>query len=532
MGEKKVYLVIHGHFYQPPRENPWLGIIEKQDSAYPFHDWNEKIYYECYRPNTISRILDEKLFIEDLVNNFEYYSFNFGPTLINWIKEKHPHCYKRIIEADRVSQAKNNGHGNALAQVYNHVIMPLAEKEDQLIQIKWGIEDFRFHFHREPEGMWLAETAINYEVVDSLIECGIRFTILSPYQALKVRKIGTEKWETVSGGRIDTTKSYRIFSKKHRGKYLDVFFYDPDLSKEMAFNGLLKSAENLKRAFVGKIDRKKENQLINVAVDGETFGHHKPFADMCLAYFFKKESDIFTITNYANYLEMFPPEYEVELYLGEDGKGSSWSCAHGVGRWERNCGCKVNMNYPGDQKWRKNLRKCMNELRNKIDEIFKEKIMKYTPYKPLDVLEYYIQVKLYEDRDSFIETYFHQHITNEDKTKIFSLLEARYFAHLMFTSCGWFFDDIGGLEPIQNLKYAIRAIELVNPFTDENLLDIVVKNLYDTHSLILNISGIDIIRKILLPSRLSYVSIVSSFILNYHFLELNFCNFVCLNVLR
>ena len=184
------YVCIHGHFYQPPRENPWLEEVELQDSAYPYHDWNERITEECYRPNMASRILGPDRKIIDIVNNYSKISFDFGPTLLSWLERHAPDVYQGVIDADKKSQERFSGHGAAIAQAYNHIIMPLANSRDKRTQIAWGIYDFEHRFGRKPEGMWLPETAVDLETLDILAEYGIKFTILSPHQAKRVRSIG------------------------------------------------------------------------------------------------------------------------------------------------------------------------------------------------------------------------------------------------------------------------------------------------------------------------------------------------------
>ena len=323
------YLTIHGHFYQPPRENPYLEKIETQESAFPYHDWNTRINDECYRPNTCSRILTGEGRIQDIVNNYEYMSFNFGPTLLNWLAQNDQETYHKIIEADRLSCARNNGHGNAIAQVYSHIIMPLASYRDKVTQIRWGIDDFRRHFGREPEGMWLAETAINQETVHALIENGIKFTVLSPFQAEKTRLFFSNTWQNVEDGSIDPSQPYRIFLNDDPTRHLDVFFYDAPISTAVSFEHLLRDAnEFAKRLSLAAMPKEGRPTLIHIATDGESYGHHEPFGDMCLAYFFKRlaEEYHFRLINYGYFLELYSPVSEVVLKRGLSGEGTAWSC--------------------------------------------------------------------------------------------------------------------------------------------------------------------------------------------------------------
>ncbi|MCY7320948.1 MAG: glycoside hydrolase, partial [Phormidesmis sp. CAN_BIN36] len=342
-----VYITVHGHFYQPPRENPYLDAIERQPSAAPFHNWNERIHHECYRPNAFARVLNDHGDIVKIVNNFEYLSFNIGPTLMSWIERYDLEVYQRILDADRKSCDRLNGHGNAIAQAYNHMILPLANQRDKQTQIRWGKADFRSHFGRDPEGMWLAETAVDEATVTALIAEGIQFIILAPSQAQRCRPLDEPNlpWNEVGGGQIDTTRPYRCFLKKGYDRtsdpcnlesdpasYLDIFFYDGPISRDMGFDSALSSSHNL-ASRLGQAVRgdHRPAQLIAVATDGETFGHHKAGTEKCLAYAFDQEFPHrgWTVTNFAHYLSLTPPTWEVELK-----PVTAWSCAHGVDRWQ------------------------------------------------------------------------------------------------------------------------------------------------------------------------------------------------------
>ena len=404
--KNKVFLTIHGHFYQPPRENPWLEAIEQQDSAMPFHDWNERINSECYNPNSVSKIVDSKNQILDVVNNYEYISYNFGPTLLSWMEEFAPLAYERIIRADVTSRKLHSGHGNAIAQVYNHMIMPLANERDKQTQVKWGIKDFEYRFGRKPEGIWLAETAVDDDTLRVLVENDIKFTILSPYQAQKIRKEGEKTWQDVSWGNIDPARSYRYYIKSAPGKYIDLFFYDGAISRSVAFDELLKDGVKfVNRLKDGVSTSRNYNQLVHIATDGESYGHHTKFGDMALAYALKiKVKDAgFTITNYAEYLEKYRSDWEVEIK-----PVSSWSCSHGVGRWSEDCGCSTG-GHPGwNQKWRKPLRQALDYLRDEMITLCQKQAKKYFK-NPHEARDNYISVIL--DRSdisvkNFQEEYF------------------------------------------------------------------------------------------------------------------------------
>lgn len=470
MSNNEVFLTIHGHFYQPPRENPWLEAIELQDSALPCHDWNERINKECYNPNSVSKIVDSRNRILDVVNNYEHMSFNFGPTLLSWMEHFAPLTYERIIKADIQSIAEHNGHGNAMAQVYNHIIMPLANENDKITQVKWGIKDFEYRFGRKPEGMWLAETAVDDDTLRILEENGIKFTVLSPYQADKFKQEGDKDWTDVSWGNIDPARSYRYYIKSAPGKFIDLFFYDGAISRSVAFDELLKDGNKfIRRLKEGVSDCRNFPQLINIATDGESYGHHTKFGDMALAYVLKikAKDEGFTITNYAEYLDKYRSNCEVEIK-----QASSWSCFHGVGRWKEDCGCSTG-GHPGwNQKWRKPLREALDYLRDELVKIFEKEGPKYFNGNVWDVRNNYIEVIL--DRNEmnvkkFQHTNFKPDLSDEDKVKAMELLEIQRQALLMYTSCGWFFSEISGIETVQLMKYAARAMQLAEEFTDKNL---------------------------------------------------------------
>lgn len=469
MSQQEVYLTIHGHFYQPPRENPWLESIELQDSASPFHDWNERINSECYNPNSVSKIVDNRNKILDVVNNYTSMNFNFGPTLLSWMEEHAPLAYERVVKADIESVEEHEGHGNAIAQVYNHMIMPLANEKDKQTQVIWGIKDFETRFGRKPEGMWLAETAVDDESLRILVENDISYTILSPYQALKFKKITDKDWTDVSWGNIDPARAYRYYIKSAPGKFIDLFFYDGAISKSVAFDEILKDGNKfIRRLKEGISENRDFPQLVNIATDGESYGHHTKFGDMALSYVLKvrAKEEGFKIVNYAQYLEKHPPEMEVDIK-----QASSWSCFHGVGRWKEDCGCSTG-GHPGwNQKWRKPLRNALDYLRDELITIFESEGKKYFK-KPWDTRNNYIEVIL--DRSEltikkFQKDNFIKDLSEEQKVRAMELLEMQRQAMLMYTSCGWFFSEISGIETTQIMKYAARAMQLANIFSQKDL---------------------------------------------------------------
>lgn len=466
---KEVFLTIHGHFYQPPRENPWLESIELQDSASPYHDWNERINNECYSPNSVAKIVDNRNKILDVVNNYKFISFNFGPTLLSWMEEYAPLAYKRVIKADIESVGEHDGHGNAIAQVYNHMIMPLANERDKQTQVIWGIKDFETRFGRKPESMWLAETAVDDETLRVLAENGIKYTILSPYQALKVRKTGDKDWTDVSWGNIDPARAYRYYIKSSPDKYIDLFFYDGAISKSVAFDEILKDGNKfIRRLKEGVSDGRSYCQLVNIATDGESYGHHTKFGDMALCYVLRirAKEEGFKIVNYAQYLEKCPSEWEVDIK-----QASSWSCFHGVGRWKEDCGCSTG-GHPGwNQKWRKPLRGALDYLRDELIIIFEKESKQYLK-DMWEARDNYINVILDRSELSvkkFQKENFISNLSEEQKVKAMELLEMQRQAMLMYTSCGWFFSEVSGIETTQIMKYAARAMQLAQSFSKKDL---------------------------------------------------------------
>ncbi|NJK76829.1 MAG: DUF3536 domain-containing protein [Microcoleus sp. SU_5_6] len=502
-----VCVTVHGHFYQPPRENPYLDAIERQASAEPSHDWNERINRECYRPNAFARIMNDRGEVVGIANNYEYLSFNIGPTLMSWLERYDSEVYQRILEADRKSCQRLNGHGNAIAQVYNHIIMPLANERDKYTQIRWGIADFRSRFNRDPEGMWLAETAVDYATLEVLVAEGIRFIILAPSQAERCRPLiahnqagettENEEWHEVGGGQIDPTRPYRCYLKPEKRlmasnqlsplstdhfsrhpsynsqapapntPYIDIFFYDGPISRDMGFNDVLSSSHHL-AGRLGQAVRgdRRSAQLISVATDGETFGHHKGGTEKCLAYAFTEEFPRrgWTVTNFAHYLSQNPSEWEVELK-----PVTAWSCSHGVDRWQEDCGCGGGGGW--HQKWRRPLRDSLNWLRDRLIPIYEEAGRKLfrDPWLARDEYIDVIRDRSTANVDSFLSKHQLRELDATDRVDALRLLEMQRHALLMFTSCGWFFEEISRPEGVQILRYAARALELAGEVTGVQL---------------------------------------------------------------
>ena len=461
------FVCIHGHFYQPPRENPWLGVVELQDSAHPFHDWNERINAECYGPNTASRILNHENKIIDIVNNYASISFNFGPTLLTWLEKSDPAVYNAILKADKESQKRFSGHGSAIAQVYNHIIMPLADRRDKETQIIWGLRDFEARFGRKSEGMWLAETAVDIETLEILAEHQVKFTILAPNQAKRIRKIGTKQWKDVGQSKIEPKRPYLCHLPS--GKKIVLFFYDGPISQELAFGPLLKNGEWLANKLLGAFVEKGDPvQLVHISTDGETYGHHHRYGDMALAYclYHIYKNNLAQITIYGEFLGKHPPTFEVEIF-----ENSSWSCAHGVERWKSDCGCSSGLNQGWNQKWRAPLREALDSLRSSLRQVYEQEMAKLAK-DPWQARNDYINVVLdrsYPNMEQFFGRHANHFLSMAENTRMLKLLQMQKYAMFMYTSCGWFFDELSGIETVQIMLYASQAIQLAREVTGVDL---------------------------------------------------------------
>ncbi|MBI4512526.1 MAG: DUF3536 domain-containing protein [Gemmatimonadetes bacterium] len=452
------YVCIHGHFYQPPRETPWLEAIELQDSAYPYHDWNERITAECYEPNAASRILDAERRIVQIANNYAKISFDVGPTLLHWMEAKAPEVYRAILDADRESRERFSGHGSALAQVYNHMIMPLANPRDRRTQVAWGIRDFEHHFGRAPEGMWLPETAVELETLDILAEFGIQFTILAPHQARRVRRIGARTWQDVTEATLDPTMPYQV--RLPSGRALGLFFYDGAIARAVAFEGLLSSGEHFAARLLGAFSNARSwPQLVHIATDGETYGHHHRHGDMALAYALHhiESNALARLTNYGEHLEHHAPTHEVEI-----AENTSWSCAHGVERWRSDCGCRTGGEPGWNQAWRAPLRQALDWLRDTLAPLYEQRARELLrdAWAARDDYVRVILDRSSESVDRLLEAHAARPLSEPETTTALRLLELQRHAMLMYTSCGWFFNELSGIETVQVLQYAGRAVQL------------------------------------------------------------------------
>ncbi len=457
MAPIKRFVCIHGHFYQPPRENPWLETVETQDSAAPYHDWNERICAECYATNGAARMVNHKNQITRIVNNYAGISFNIGPTLLSWVKENAPRTYRMILDGERRSRKNFKGHSSAMAQVYNHVIMPLANRRDKITQIRWGIADYQSHYGIAPEGMWLSETAADTESLELLAQHGIKFTVLAPHQCKRIRSLKNgDDWIDTPSANVDTTRPYLI--RFDSGVSMAIFFYDGPSSRAIAFEGLLNSGDNLAARLKVGFSDSAQPQLVHVATDGESYGHHHKHGEMALAYALRllEQDKVVKLTNYGSYLSQFPPEYECQIV-----DETSWSCVHGVERWRSDCGC--NGGHAGwNQAWRAPLRKALDDLRDALGPLTEQEGAKL--FKDAWVArDAYIEVVLDrspETVDHFLLEQQHHRLNEAERVRALELMEMQRHAQLMYTSCGWFFDDIAGIETVQIIAYAARVLQL------------------------------------------------------------------------
>ena len=457
MSEKSAkWVCIHGHFYQPPRENPWLEAIEPQPSAHPYRDWNERITAECYRPNTAARVVDGQGQIIQIVDNYARMSFNVGPTLMSWLERHAPDVHESLIGADRASRQRFGGHGSAMAQAYNHMIMPLASPRDRATQVKWGIADFKRRFHRAPEGMWLPECAVDTASLETLAAEGISFTVLAPHQAKAWRPPGGE-WRTTP---VDPGRVYKC--RLPSGNSIDLFFYDGATAQAVAFERLLSDGHQIISRMTGRGPVEGDGPtLCHIATDGETYGHHHRYGDMALAWALSQVEDGWNgtrLTNYAEFRTKFPATWEVQLL-----ENSSWSCIHGIERWRNDCGCNSGGKPGWNQKWRRPLRDAFDWLREQSSGAL-ESVGSVLFKDPWAARDAYVDVLLdgRMAREQFLETHGSHTLSSDERVRALSLMEMARHEMLMYTSCGWFFDDLSGIETVQCMQYAARVAELMH----------------------------------------------------------------------
>ena len=506
-------IIIHGHFYQPPRENPYTGIVPFQSGAKPYSDWNEAIYTTCYRPNAVSRYLSSDGRIENIYNNYASMSSNMGQTLLDWIEQNHPVFLKRLKRADEQS-TRRFGHSSLMAQGFNHTIMPLDNMHTKRIQTVWAIESYRARFGHDPEGFWLAECAIDAETVDVLAENGIKFVILAPWQGIAI------DGKSLNGKPMPCDRPFIIEGNK--GGRISAFFYNGEFASGVSFGHYLRNADDMFEKLQDLRKRMKNPSLISWATDGEIYGHHEPFGDMGLAALVKKieESKDFELDNFASYLEKHPATEVAALNTGDDGRGSSWSCAHGVGRWMRNCGCHTGGDDSWNQNWRGPLRKAFNNLedgvREALDSKVREILGKDRDYKDL-TLSYKAVVAHTKTVEAFVSelrTDEGKALSDKQRTTIASLLEAFRATMFTYTSCGWFFNDLSGIEPRQNMAYGVYAARLVDRCCKTRLNEKLLQDLSEAESNIESEgNGADLAKRDL-PDRMSHIKACSYFAMN------------------
>jgi alpha-amylase/alpha-mannosidase (GH57 family) len=502
------YICIHGHFYQPPRENAWLEDVELQDSAYPYHDWNERITAECYAPNTASRIVDAQIKIIDIMNNYSKISFDAGPTLLSWMERHQPGVYQAIIEADQLSRQNYSGHGSALAQVYNHMIMPLANRRDKETQVYWGIRDFSRRFGREPEGMWLPETAVDNETLEVLAEQNIQFTILAPSQAKRTRPLAKEARWTEAAGSVDPTKPYLCLLPS--GRSVTVFFYDGPISHDIAFGGLLNNGEAFAKRLLGGFSGGVEDpQLVHVATDGESYGHHHKYGEMALSYCLHsiESTSAARLTNYGEYLAKHPAQDQVEIV-----ENSSWSCIHGVDRWREHCGCATRSHLGWTQAWRKPLREACDGLRDRLLPLYEQEASKYLN-DPWLARNEYIQVihdRSLENVKNFLNRHARRELSPEEKVRVLKLLDIQRNGLLMYTSCGWFFSEISDIETTQVLQYTSKAIQYAEEVFGISLEEEFLKKLAEAPSYVYD-NGRNVYDLFVKPARVDLLRVAAHY---------------------
>lgn len=473
----EIDLVVHGHFYQPPREDPWTGEVPQEFGAAPFHDWNERIAFECYRAFGAARITSREGIVA-CVNDFANSSFDLGPTLGSWLDAHEPWVVRRVIEGDRRSLA-DRGHGNALAHPYFHAILPLADPLDRATLVRWGLAEFRQRFGRDPEGFWLPETAVDHATLGDLIDHGLGFVVLAPGQAARVRPLSASSstsssaaddpggWLRVAGDvALDASRPFRYRHRDGSGRGIDVFFYDGGLAQAMAFGGALRSTDALVSEIAAAATRAPHG-LVSVAVDGETFGHHARFGERVLAHALREALPRLgvRVTNFAAARRAHPPTHEVDIWLGEDGRGSSWSCAHGVGRWVRDCGCRQRAD--SNQAWRGALRSALDALRERGRAAYLD-VTSDLLDDPWGARDLYSEVLLGGSFSRFVIDNAVPDLSADERRRVAEGLALQRDLLAMYTSCGWFFDDVSGLETALVLRWAGRALDRIERLTGDS----------------------------------------------------------------
>jgi hypothetical protein len=460
-----IALVVHGHFYQPPRENPWTDEVPREPSAAPFPNWNARIHAECYRANAYARIYESKNVIGSIVNNYASLSFDLGPTLARWIERHDNHVMRRMREGDAAQQDRLSA-GGAMAQVWAHPITPLLSEHDLRTQILWGAYDFQRRFGYQAAGMWLPETAANAASLAALIDAGVKYTILAPEQVEAVRPPDGE-WEEVSTETVDTGRAYYFLHPDGSGRSIAIGIFDGPLSRDLAFGHATRDAASFLEAMRRSGERSKvDKPLVLAASDGELYGHHKKFADLALAYAVSVSApaEAIEVTNLGAYLAKHPPTWELRLRLGPDGRGTSWSCAHGIGRWMRDCGCRMHTLKGSSQAWRGPLRKALDLLRDRSRTFFEE-VTADLFADPWEARNAYgvVADEPPEARKQKLRSIGRPGLRNDrgkQSSQALLTMEMQRSLLLMYASCAWFYDDIAGPEAAIALRRAAHAMDL------------------------------------------------------------------------
>ena len=446
---------IHGHYYQPPREHPWLGVVEPEPSAAPDANWNVRILRECYAPNASARLLDGRGRLRGVASNYAWTSFNVGPTLDAWLAGHAPGLVDRLVAADRESRERT-GHGNAWAQAYNHPILPLCTPRDVRTQVRWGVRTFERRYGRKPDGMWLPEMAVDVATLEALAAEGITLTMLSPHQARRVRSLGAgTPWTDVTADTLDVRRLYRCMLPS--GGWIDVVFRDDEISRGLAFGELLRDGGLLADRLRSRLAEPDGDVMVTAATDGETFGHHHRFGEMAVAYAIDRlrERDGVTVTNPAAFRAAAPPRQEVDIV-----ERSSWSCAHGIERWRDDCGCRVGGPPEWTQAWRRGLRVAIDWLRDELARVYETEGGRWLR-DPWGARDRYIDaIVAPEQAAALVAPELRPGATDGDRVQARRALEMARHALIMQTSCGWFFDDVAGVEATLVMRQAGRAIDL------------------------------------------------------------------------
>jgi hypothetical protein len=450
----QLHFCVHGHFYQPPRVDPFTGQIPEEFGANPYSNWTEKIFHECYQPNTTS-------------GNFQKISFNIGATLFEWLDQYQPETARAITEQEAMV-FQRIGVSNAMAQPYFHFIMPLASARDKATMIRWGIRDYEAHFGHPPQGMWLPETAVDLASLEALVDHGITFTILAPWQA--------------KDPALDTTKPWNV--KLPNGKEIVVFFYNTFLSGEISFNpGATENADGFVQNWLipqSQTLSHPGDRLIVAASDGELYGHHQPSREKFLGYLLDGAVEKQGIQREypALWLRDHPAEDYTEII-----ENTSWSCHHGIERWRDVCGDAPTAN------WKKPLRQFLDKLANSIDAIYDARLNSLID-DPWALRDDYATVLLSSEKiDTLVLRHASQVLTPGQATMVMLLVEAQFERLRMFSSDAWFFFDLDRIEPLNALKYAAHAANLVEQATGQDPSDGLISIISQAHSELSGLTG-------------------------------------------